>query len=71
MFYSPFVSHYKPKLQINVSTQKWHCWVSNNGGHSIYSLFKKLNVSRELYGELKDIFFVPETTDVEKKKLLF
>ena len=41
MFYSPFVSHYKPKLQINVSTQKWHCWVSNNGGHSIYSLFKK------------------------------
>ena len=70
MFYSPFVNHYKPKLQINVSTQKWHCWVSNNGGHSIYSLFKKLNVGRELYGELKDIFFVPETKDVEKKEVV-
>jgi hypothetical protein len=70
MFYSPFVSHYKPKLQINVSTQKWHCWISNNGGHSIYSLFKKLNVNRELYGELKDIFFVPETKDVEKKDVV-
>ena len=70
MFYSQFVSHYKPKLQINVSTQKWHCWISNNGGHSIYSLFKKLNVNRELYGELKDIFFVPETKDVEKKDVV-
>ena len=70
MFYSPFVSHYKPKLQINVSTQKWHCWVSNMGGHSIYSLFKKLNVSRELYGELKDIFFVPESTDIQKSEVV-
>ena len=70
MFYSPFVSHYKPKLQINVSTQKWHCWVSNMGGHSIYFLFKKLNVSRELYGELKDIFFVPESTDVQKSEVV-
>jgi len=35
MFYSPFVSHYKPKLQINIVSQKWHCWVSNQGDHCI------------------------------------
>ena len=40
------------------------------GGHSIYSLFKKLNVSRELYGELKDIFFVPESTDIQKSEVV-
>ena len=43
MFFSPFVSHYKPKLQINMSSQKWHCWVSDQGGHSLYLLFKKIN----------------------------
>ena len=69
MFYSPFVNHYKPKLQINISTQKWHCWVSNKGGYSIYSLFKKVNVNRELYTELKGIFFVPtKTNDSEKQE---
>ena len=68
MFYSPFVSHYKPKLQINVSTQKWHCWITNNGGHSIYSLFKKLNVNRELYNELKGIFFTPSYSDDDTKE---
>ena len=42
MFFSPFVSHYKPKLQVNIESQKWHCWVSNQGGHNIYQLFKKV-----------------------------
>ena len=42
MFWSPFISHHKPKLQINVQTQKWHCWVSNQGGHNLFQLFKKL-----------------------------
>ena len=53
MFLSPFISHHKPKLQINVNTGKWHCWVSNNGGHNLYNLFKKLNVSTKYFDELK------------------
>ena len=24
MYWSPFVSHHKPKLQINIITGKWH-----------------------------------------------
>ena len=42
MYWSPFISHHKPKLQINVDTGKWHCWVSNQGGHNLYQLFKKV-----------------------------
>ena len=44
MYWSPFVSHHKPKLQINIITGKWHCWVSNAGGHNLFQLFKKLNI---------------------------
>ena len=42
MWWSPFVSHHKPKLQVNIQTGKWHCWVSNQGGHNLYQLFKKV-----------------------------
>ena len=43
MWWSPFVTHHKPKLQVNIQTGKWHCWVSNQGGHNLYQLFKKVN----------------------------
>ena len=55
MYWSPFTSHHKPKLQINIQTQKWHCWISNQGGHKLFQLFRKLNASKEQYDELKDI----------------
>ena len=42
MWWSPFVTHHKPKLQVNIQTGKWHCWVSNQGGHNLYQLFKKV-----------------------------
>ena len=55
MYWSPFTSHHKPKLQINIQTQKWHCWVSNQGGHKLFQLFKKLNATKEQYDELREI----------------
>ena len=55
MYWSPFISHHKPKLQINIKTQKWHCWVSNQGGHSLFQLFKKLKASREQFDELAEL----------------
>ena len=70
MFYSPFVSHYKPKLQINMSSQKWHCWVSNQGGHSLYSLFKKINADSRYFNELKDIVFIPSKKDETESKVI-
>ena len=70
MFFSPFVSHYKPKLQINMSSQKWHCWVSNQGGHSLYSLFKKINADSRYFNELKDIVFIPTAKDEVESKVI-
>ena len=70
MFFSPFVSHYKPKLQINMSSQKWHCWVSNQGGYSLYSLFKKINADSRYFSELKDIVFIPTTKDEIESKVI-
>ena len=70
MFFSPFVSHYKPKLQINMSSQKWHCWVSDQGGHSLYSLFKKINADSRYFSELKDIVFIPTTKDEVESKVV-
>ena len=55
MYWSPFTSHHKPKLQINIKTGKWHCWITNQGGHNLFQLFKKLKASREQFGELEDI----------------
>ena len=55
MYWSPFISHHKPKLQINIFTQKWHCWVSNSGGRSLFQLFKKVNASKNQYTELEEL----------------
>ena len=60
MYWSPFVVHHKPKLQVNVVTGKWHCWVSNAGGHNLFQLFKKLNATNDQFTELRGI--VDETS---------
>ena len=46
-----------------MSSQKWHCWVSNQGGHSIYSLFKKINADTRYFTELKDLVFTPSKSE--------
>jgi len=68
MFWSPFISHHKPKLQINTQTQKWHCWVSNQGGHNLFQLFKKLKASREQFDELSDIVGKPKSLSPKYEK---
>ena len=55
MYWSPFISHHKPKLQINITTGKWHCWVSNQGGHNLFQLFKKVGASNEHFSELGEL----------------
>ena len=60
MYWSPFVSHHKPKLQVNIVTGKWHCWVSNAGGHNLFQLFKKLNATNDQFTELRGM--VDETS---------
>ena len=60
-FYSPFVDHYKPKLEINIritsnGQNPWHCWISDEKGRTIKTLFKKLRVSKQIWDEYNSIF---------------
>jgi DNA primase len=66
----PFCHHHKKKLQINLESQYWHCWVCNSKGRSIQSLLKRLHVD---YSQLNIIIGIygdqPTSTkkDVEEK----
>ena len=52
----PFCHHHKKKLQVNLDTQQWHCWVCNSKGRSITSLLRKLNVDRRDLDRLHKIY---------------
>jgi DNA primase len=52
----PFCNHHKKKLQINLDTQRWHCWVCDSKGRSIQSLLRKLNVELRDIAVVKDVY---------------
>jgi hypothetical protein len=55
VYFCPFCSHYKKKLEVNVKTQEWHCWICNSSGKSIRSLFFKLKTKEKYFDELYKI----------------
>ena len=78
-FFSPFVSHYKPKLEIDIQTNHngenaWHCWISDKKGRSIAKLFKQLNLPKEKFEQLNRIIessrYRVNATVVEKQIVL-
>ena len=44
-FKCPLCNHYKHKLEVDLSTQYWHCWVCNSKGRKLYTLFKKIGAT--------------------------
>ena len=54
-FHCQFCNHHKKKLQVNLETQKWHCWVCNQGGHKIGILLRKLNAPKQIISEVLKI----------------
>ena len=55
-YYCPFCSHHKPKLQVNLETQKWRCWVCNSKGLKVITLLRKLNVEYSVLDAIKKIY---------------
>ena len=51
-FHCPFCNHHKKKMEIDIVTQHWHCWVCNAAGRKLAVLFRKLNVQREKISKL-------------------
>ena len=72
--YCPFCHHHKKKLQINLQSQKWHCWVCDSKGKRIQSLLRRLHVDSrklkkifEIYGD--DYVVYSNNTEDEKVEL--
>ena len=51
-FKCPCCNHYKHKLEIDMSTQFWHCWVCNAKGRKLYTLFKRANATKTQIDDL-------------------
>ena len=51
----PFCHTQKKKLEVNLITQYWHCWVCNASGRKLSVLFRKLNVHRDKIAQLLKI----------------
>ena len=51
-FVCPLCNHHKPKLEVDLSSQYWHCWVCNAKGRKLYTLLKKAGAS---IAQLKDL----------------
>lgn len=69
-FYCPACKHHKKKLQVNIVTGKWHCWVCSTdnrmAGNSLFTLFKKIEVSREYYNRLSSLLGTTYTPSDEQ-----
>ena len=50
----PFCRHHKRKLQVNLTTQLWQCWVCGAKGRKIFSLLKKAGASKSQIAELNN-----------------
>ena len=68
-FHCPFCNHHKKKLQVNMNTQKWHCWVCNKGGYKISILLKKINASKEIIKESLKLLDEYVSYSVDKKEV--
>ena len=55
-YFCPFCNHHKRKLQVNLTTNKWHCWVCECRGLSVASLLRKSNAPYELVVGVRDLY---------------
>tara|TARA_R110000744_G_scaffold113274_6_gene212261 strand:- start:202 stop:1122 length:921 start_codon:yes stop_codon:yes gene_type:complete len=53
-FNCAFCHHSKKKLQVNLRTHMWQCWVCGVKGRSLFHLFKKLKASKMHFEKLQE-----------------
>lgn len=58
----PFCHHHKKKLEINLATQQYHCWVCNAKGRNISKLLRKLHVDSSDLNQIYEIYGREEST---------
>jgi DNA primase len=70
--YCPFCHHHKKKLQVNIVTQQWHCWVCDAKGKRINRLLKRLHVDSRKLQKLYEIYgddYVVYSNDSDEEKI--
>lgn len=68
----PFCHHHKKKLQVNLETQQWHCWVCDAKGKRIQGLLKKLHVDSHKLKKVYEIYgddYVVYSNDSEEEQI--
>jgi DNA primase len=65
----PFCHHHKKKLQVNLDTQYWHCWVCDSKGRSIESLLRKLHVDKHQLSKIVHVYgeYKPSTSETNEE----
>ena len=68
----PFCHHHKKKLQVNLETQQWHCWVCDAKGKRIQGLLKKLHVDSHKLKKVYEMYgddYVVYSNDSEEEQI--
>ena len=55
VFHCPSCKHHKKKLTVNLSTQKFQCWVCDFKGHRAFKLLKNVDASPKIFDDLKTL----------------
>ena len=55
VFSCPSCQHHKKKLTVNLSSQKFQCWVCGYKGHRAFQILKKVNAPGVIFSALKEI----------------
>lgn len=55
-YYCPLCNHYKRKLQINLETEAYHCWICDAKGRKLTTLLKKINAPQQAYQVIKEVY---------------
>lgn len=69
-YYCPSCNHYKKKLQVNLVTQRWHCWVCGMKGNGLFNLFRKTGASQDLITAAKEISVGKTNTNKEQETVI-
>ena len=70
--YCPFCHHHKKKLQINLKTQQWHCWVCDAKGKRIQRLLKRLHVDNRKLKKIYEVYgddYIVYSKDTEEEQV--
>lgn len=70
-YFCPVCGHRKQKLEINLDTGAYHCWVCHFKGLSLHSLFRKLSVHESAVRELEAIIGVEPTRQLSEFDNIF